>query len=544
MMKGCTATFFKQPLRWPRLLHQIWSKSWTISPIYMTLQLRLTIWYTALLGVTLALFSLLVYYALSTNLYNKVKLDAQLQAPIIGRLVKEQLNPSSSISTLVPRSIQGDFQITLQLVEIPATTVLVGIGDVQLFDIQTGKVFRSTGKLFERRVPVEPDVLNSIRNNQATYTKRIVYQGTPLAIYTFPIETGTGILGGQIIQSIATIDRAVEEVSRFLIIGTIFSLILAALVGAYLARRTLKPLQTITQTASGITQMDDLGRRLSIPDQSSEVGQLAATFNEMLNRIQKLFIAQERLVADVSHELRTPLTTIQGNIELLQKAIAQNSSAEHSSVILQTMGETLTEVEIEANRMGRMINDLLLLAQADSGRLQLSAEVVEMDTLLLDVYRQARRIIERTKGVNGLDLRLGSEDQALVRGDRERLRQLVLNLVENAIKYTPIGGTVTLGLKKSDGWVNVIVQDTGIGISEENQQLIFERFYRTDKARSREMGGSGLGLSISQWIARAHGGRITVESRLQEGSEFTLWLPTLDLNTASYSAKTPASTTP
>jgi signal transduction histidine kinase len=152
---------------------------------------------------------------------------------------------------------------------------------------------------------------------------------------------------------------------------------------------------------------------------------------------------------------------------------------------------------------------------------------VEMDTVLLDVYRQTRRLADHYKGPGGLEVRLGSEDQALVRGDRDKLRQVVLNLAENAVKYTPAGGVVTLGVEHSKGWVKLAVSDTGIGISAEQQQLIFERFYRTDKARSRELGGSGLGLSIAQSIAQAHGGRISVTSALGEGSTFVLWLPEL-----------------
>ncbi|MEM7130862.1 MAG: HAMP domain-containing sensor histidine kinase [Chloroflexota bacterium] len=494
----------------------------------MTLQLRLTIWYTALLGFTLALFSLLVYIAMSQNLYSKIEQDARVQAAIITELIRAQLNPSSSFSTLVPRSTEGNFQVTLQFIEIPTTKVFVGIGDVQLFDLSTGNVLRSTRKRFDHPVPIQSEDLQTVRNGSDTYRGRITYQDTQLAVYTFPIETDTGVIGGQVVQSIATVDHALEDMSRFFILGSLVSLIIAALVGAYLAHRTLKPLQTITHTASGITKMGDLGRRLSIPDQSSEVGQLAATFNEMLNRIQHLFKTQERLIADVSHELRTPLTTIQGNVELLQRVMTQTNHQPSDSLVGDTMRETLGEVEDEANRMGRMISDLLLLAQADSGGLKLNEEIVEMDTLLLDIYRQTRRIANRTKGADGLLVRIGSEDQALVKGDRDRLRQLLLNLAENAVKYTPIGGTITLSLTKSEGLVQVQIQDTGIGISEENQQLIFDRFYRTDKARSREMGGSGLGLSICQWIAKAHGGRITVKSSLHKGSEFTLWLPTLD----------------
>ena len=175
--------------------------------------------------------------------------------------------------------------------------------------------------------------------------------------------------------------------------------------------------------------------------------------------------------------------------------------------------------------MSKMINDLLLLAQADSDTLQLQWNPVEMDTLLLEVYRQTKRMADVRKGLNALDIRLGHEDQALVWGDRERLRQVLVNLAENAVKYTPEGGTITFSLMNEDAWVKILVSDTGIGIPLASQAQIFDRFYRTDKARSREMGGSGLGLSIVQWIVQAHNGRVTVESAPQQGSTFTLWLP-------------------
>ena len=252
----------------------------------------------------------------------------------------------------------------------------------------------------------------------------------------------------------------------------------------------------------------------------------AATFNEMLDRIQKLFTAQERLVADVSHELRTPLTTVQGNIDLLQRVLRSNgANPSLTHEVSAILPEILNEVEDETKRMNNMIRDLLLLAQADSGVLQLKMEAVELDTLLLDVYRQSRKVAERTKGAGALDMRIGHEDQALVWGDPERLRQVLVNFTDNAIKYTPSGGTITLSLENQKNWVKVTVADTGIGIKAEDREMIFERFYRTDKARSREMGGSGLGLSIARWIAQAHNGKITVESTVGVGSTFTLWLP-------------------
>ncbi|MCB0043597.1 MAG: HAMP domain-containing protein, partial [Caldilinea sp.] len=201
-------------------------------------------------------------------------------------------------------------------------------------------------------------------------------------------------------QSVTTAVTALTQVNRYLILGTAISIILAAIVGAFLARRALAPIDTITETASTITRTRDLGNRIDIPDNASEVGRLAGTFNDMLDRIQRLFQAQERLIGDVSHELRTPLTTIQGNVELMQRMAA--TPVGNGNIDLKAVAglfqESLGEVQAESERMNKMISDLLLLAQADSGALQIHMAPVEMDTLLLDVYRQARRLVERYKG--------------------------------------------------------------------------------------------------------------------------------------------------
>ena len=229
----------------------------------------------------------------------------------------------------------------------------------------------------------------------------------------------------------------------------------------------------------------------------------------MLGRLENLFRTQQRFSADVSHELRTPLTIIRGQLALLQPTIA----AEHR--------EALMAIDGEAQRMTRLVADLLLLAQSDAGATTLKREMVELDTLLLDVYRQARLMVNG-RG-EALKVTLGAEDQALVEGDLDRLKQLLLNLVENAIKYTP-SGEVKLSMLKQSGEVGVSVSDTGMGIPPADLPHIFERFYRVDKARSREQGGTGLGLSIAQWIAQAHGGRIEARSEVGKGTTFTVWL--------------------
>jgi signal transduction histidine kinase len=240
-----------------------------------------------------------------------------------------------------------------------------------------------------------------------------------------------------------------------------------------------------------------------------ELGQLTTTFNLTLERLERLFVAQRRFVADVSHELRTPLTTIQGNLDLIKRVGPDETSLE--------------AIESEVKRMTRLVGDLLMLAQADSGRLPLHEEPVELGTLALEVYRQAKVLAV------DVELKLGAVEAVRVMGDPDRLKQLLLNLVTNALKYTPSGGKVSIAVKQEAGDALMIVADTGTGIPKEDIPYIFDRFYRVDKARARQMGGSGLGLSIAQWIAEVHRGRIRVESELGKGSIFTVQIPSIDV---------------
>lgn len=477
----------------------------------MTIRLRLTLWYTALLGATLILFSVLVYWALAANLAAQYLQDAATQA--------------YTVSQAISRQLERDIAFYRKPLPPDLDNLTRSFG-VQIIDLSGENLARSRN-LGLLEIPSPPEVLGAIERGNA-YRFYYPAEDVQLLVYSVPLKVGDKTVAiVQLIKPPADgAQNALNQVSRYLILGTAFSLLIAAVIGAWLARRTLAPIDEITHTASNITRAKDLGQRLHIPDDASEVGQLAATFNEMLDRIQKLFTAQERLVADVSHELRTPLTTVQGNIDLLQRVLRSNgANPSLTHEVSAILPEILNEVEDETKRMNNMIRDLLLLAQADSGVLQLKMEAVELDTLLLDVYRQSRKVAERTKGAGALEIRIGHEDQALVWGDPERLRQVLVNFTDNAIKYTPSGGTITLSLENQTNWVKVTVADTGIGIKAEDREMIFERFYRTDKARSREMGGSGLGLSIARWIAQAHNGKITVESTVGVGSTFTLWLP-------------------
>ncbi len=479
----------------------------------MTIRLRLTLWYTALLGVTLILFSVAVYSALATNMWGQVQGEAQRQA----RQVAETLG---QYDLLIIRNDPAR-------IEFGELDLFASGSGVQIVSLD-GMIARRSSNLGAMVIPNYRSALDKVSAGQEDIYFTPAAAGNLFLVYSVPLKTrGRVIAAVQVVKQVQAVENALNQTSRYLILGTAFSLILAAIVGAFLARQALAPVDTITDTASGITRTKDLSQRLTIAEDRSEVGRLAATFNAMLDQLQALFNTQQQLIADVSHELRTPLTTIQGNVELLQRMTQAGAASNGSATLNELLPEVLDEVQSEADRMNRMTNDLLLLAQADSGALQLQMAPVEMDTLLLDVYRQGQRLIERTRGHDNIQLHLGSEDQAQVLGDESQLRQVLWNLVDNAIKYAPAGGAVTLGLENQGGWVKVWVSDTGLGISREHQAQIFQRFYRTDKARSREVGGSGLGLSIVKSITEAHGGHVTVESEPQRGSIFTVWLPEL-----------------
>ncbi|MHB1483001.1 MAG: sensor histidine kinase, partial [Bellilinea sp.] len=276
-----------------------------------------------------------------------------------------------------------------------------------------------------------------------------------------------------------------------------------------LTGQALAPLETMTEVATRITEADDLSRRIPMSTSSSgEVDKLVRVFNETLERLENLFNTQRRFTADVSHELRTPLTVIKGEVGLMR--------------LTQSIDEeSITNIEREVDRLTRLVGDLLLLSQAESGRLMLEMTEVELDTILLEVFQQAR-----TLAGDKLTVDLAEIDQVQIIGDRDRLKQLLLNLAANAIQYTPTGKTVTLGLRLGEDQVELYVRDTGPGISQVDLPHIFDRFYRAEKSRTRSSSsGYGLGLSIADWIVKKHNGRIEVESKEGEGTVFTVRLP-------------------
>lgn len=460
----------------------------------MSIRARLTVWYVGLLAIVLVIFGASVYALLSYRSYAEVDRSVQTTADQIVLAIRAENNPMSVL-------ISGR-------VRLPADDVF-STADTYWQVVRTdGIIAARSANLGEQSLPLDSRTLQQTAQYESVLAT-VQAGDARLRMYSTPLTIiGNHIGTVQVGISLQSVDVTLRSVAGLLAGGTLLAVLLAALVGYALARRALRPVDQVTQAALHITQAEDLGRRLPAPAVQDEVGRLSATFNEMLGRLDDLFRAQQHLVADVSHELRTPLATIQGNLDLLRRGALEDADARR---------EAIGSIEAETNAMSRLVADLLLLAQADAG-LKLELQPVELDTLLLEAYRHAQSHAQSVK------VRLGDEDQALVMGDADRLRQLLRNLVDNALKYTPVG-EVTLSLLCEAGWVRVSVADTGIGIAPEDIPHIFERFYRSDKARTRGRGGAGLGLSIAKWIAEAHNGRIAVESQAGSGSVFTVWLP-------------------
>jgi heavy metal sensor kinase len=290
-----------------------------------------------------------------------------------------------------------------------------------------------------------------------------------------------------------------------------FGLLLAGGGGWLLARRALKPVDRMTRTAQRISG-EHLNERLQETDSDDELDRLAKTLNDMLGRLDGAFHQMRQFSADASHELQTPLTILKGELEVALRL--QRSPEEYQRVLKSGLEEI--------DRINHLVEGLLLLARADAGVLRLDLRPVELKTLLQEICEQMRVVADN----HAISLHSSLLESVSVRGDREHLRRLLLNLVDNAIKYTPAGGSATLSLQSENEWASLMISDTGIGLSKEEQQRIFSRFHRATETRSRDERGVGLGLSIARSIVEAHGGRIDVESAPGQGSTFTVHLPT------------------
>ena len=312
---------------------------------------------------------------------------------------------------------------------------------------------------------------------------------------------------------IAPITEALDPLRWLLLAVGTGVLIVAAVGGHLLASLALAPIDRITQTARAIAA-GTLGRRLHLAGANDEVRRLAQAFDEMLDRIDETLARERQFTGDAAHELRTPLTILKGELEV---ALRRERPA-------AAYREAMVSMAQEVDRLVRLVEDLLVLARADEGEVPLDLRPLPVEGLV----RWAEAHFRGAAQKKAIILEAEGTGSPTVLGDADRLRQLLTNLIDNAIAYTPPGGTVRLTWDTDGAFARVRVVDTGSGIASEDLPHLFDRFYRADRARVRSSGGSGLGLAIVQWIVNAHGGRIAIESRFGSGSTVTVWLPSVD----------------
>jgi heavy metal sensor kinase len=294
-----------------------------------------------------------------------------------------------------------------------------------------------------------------------------------------------------------------------LLIAIVGVIVLAGLGGLFLAGRVLKPVEQITRTAQKIEE-SDLSQRITVKN-DDELGRLATTLNDMIERLEEAFNRQRQFTADASHELRTPLAIMQAEATLAL-------SKERTEADYRKSLETISQ---ESTYMSSVIGKLLFLARSDAGKEQLNFEDVDLKELLTGLSTN----IEALAQDKGIKFSVDAQESMIVNGDKVKLRQLFINILENAVRYTPADGAVSVSLVKKDENALATISDTGIGIPPEHLPHIFERFYRVDKARSKADGGVGLGLAITQYITESHKGTIEVESQVGKGTTFYVTIP-------------------
>ena len=368
--------------------------------------------------------------------------------------------------------------------------------------------------------PVDPAVLQTTLTGQ-THAEQILVpdlltkgNAEPYLQMVFPLkhkETREVIYALQVLAEL----RRLRSLGRhFLhnIYSAIPILVLISWFSGYaIARRLLRPIHTIARTARRITSTN-LNERLPRTHTGDELDTLAATLNDMIRRLEDSFGLLRQFAADAAHELRTPLTIMKGETELALRSRDATPEAYRA---------TLEGNIRECDHMVEVVNNLLLLCRADTGDAVLAHEPVRLDELLADLAETFRILAEDA----GLTLDASEFPETLVLGERSRLHELFANLLDNAVKYTPAGGRISLDCRLDPDEAHVTVADTGVGIPEDEQEKIYGRFYRVQHSRSREVPGSGLGLSIARWVAAAHHGRIGVDSAPGAGSSFTVTLP-------------------
>lgn len=456
----------------------------------MPIRWRLTLWFTLVLGIILILSGIVLYFLLNRYLNEEVDNNLSLYSARVH-------------GTLDAREWPAPLDYRTMHSQLPPINEFVSPGIyIELLD-SGGNVVIKSESLGQQELPVSPSLIQRVFSGEIVVQTVSAGSNAQVRIMASPLYVNNQTFVIEVAQSLRHIDITLNQVKLALLASILVALTLASLSGGLIVRSALRPVSRITQTARGIEAGPDLDRRVGYSGPADEIGRLATTFDHMLQRLDRAFKSQKHFVADASHELRSPLTIIRGNLDLIKRNLTPEDRA-----------ASLTSIEAETIRMTKIVGDLLLLAEVESSQIVRKQTVSLREIVVGEVTRTKPLLGNRSLTVTYL------EDLS-VSGDAIKLRQLVGNLVDNAIKYTADGGAITLSLIREGEFACLRVADTGIGIAADDLPHIFDRFYRVDKARSRAAGGTGLGLAIAKAITEQHGGKITVTSTAGKGSTFT-----------------------
>jgi heavy metal sensor kinase len=455
---------------------------------------KLTLWYGGILALILIIFSSGVYIYFRNSL--QISIDVKIKS------IAEVL--ASSMTDTHNQSVFGNFERYLENVlgRKPKGKF------IQIIDA-SGKIGAKMNDIETETIPVSFNTMERALKGEAVY-ETMENVNPRLRMLTLPILENKKITSiVQVGSSLADFDETMRKLLIIMIISIPTSIGATIILGYFMAKKSLRPVDQIRRAAVKISS-SNLDERIDIKGRKDELSRLAETFNAMINRLKDAFQRVNQFSIDVSHELKTPLTILKGETEV---ALRKERANEEYKKLLESNLE-------EIDRMSRIIDDLLLLSKADSKDMKLNVENISLRDLLADVCMNMK-IVATNKGI---DLAVNELADVRFIGDELKLRRMLLNIIENGIKYTQEGGIVTVSSSADNGYAYITVKDNGTGISKDDLKYIFDRFYRADRSRKRES-GSGLGLSISKWIAEAHKGTIEVESQLSAGSQFSIKLP-------------------
>lgn len=469
-------------------------------------RVRLTLWYTAVLTCVLVALAISTYFVLQKNAMRRTDAVAAEQAESFLKTVQAEVRDESG-----PGNLSEGVNVALQEHHFRDTFFIVL--DQQGSIVASSENLVSVGRPSGTPLELWKDLTQKILRDQRVFqTVRVGRRAYRSYFRAFTVERKNCVL--VVLQSMHPQEEFLETLVGTFALVIPLAVLLASTGGYFLARRSLLPVAAMGAQA-GLIGADNLHERLPVANAKDEFGQLAQIFNRLLDRLDESFQQQRRFVADASHELRTPVAILCGEADVTL------SQPERQP---QEYRESLAILRAEARRLKHIVEDLFTLARADAGQHPLVLSDFYLDELVSECARNMRTLAAAKEIV----VHCGVFREMLIHADESLLRRMVLNLMDNAIKYTPPGGQVHISGGEKDAFYCVTIQDTGQGVSLELQPRIFERFFRADRARTRsesDGGGAGLGLSISLWIAEAHGGALELTRSDSSGSTFTIYLP-------------------